>query len=75
MLLDISMPDVNGWHVLGAVEANPLWRDLPVVVVTGQARSSSDIARMAAQGAYYVDKGTDFLHYVGTILDRIATPV
>ena len=74
MLLDISMPDVNGWHVLGAVQANPLWRALPVVVVTGQARSPADITRMARHGAYYVDKGTDFLRYVGAMLDRIASP-
>ncbi len=71
ILLDISMPDVNGWRVLTALQANPLWQDLPVIVVTGQAGSAAEITRIAQQGALYVDKGTDFLDYVGAVLDRI----
>ncbi|MCD6359258.1 MAG: response regulator [Armatimonadetes bacterium] len=71
MLLDISMPDVNGWRVLAAVQANPLWEEMPVIVVTGQAGSPGEITRMAQQGALYVDKGPDFLDYVAAVLDRV----
>ena len=71
VLLDISMPDVDGWRVLAAIQANPLWEDVPVLVVTGQAGSAQEITKMAQQGALYVDKGADFLDYVGALLDRI----
>ncbi len=71
VLLDISMPDVDGWQVMTAIEANPLWEDIPVIVVTGQAGTPSEITRMAKHGALYVDKGTDYLHYVGAMLDRL----
>ena len=71
VLLDISMPDVNGWRVLASIQANPLWEDLAVIVVTGQAGTPSEIAKIAHQGALYVDKGTDFLDYVSAVLDRM----
>jgi len=74
ILLDISMPDVNGWRVLAAIQANPLWEDITVIVVTGAAGSAAEITTMAEHGALYVDKGTDYLSYVGAMLNRLAPP-
>ncbi len=74
VLLDISMPDVNGWRVMAAIQANPLWEDITVIVVTGAAGTAAEITTMASQGALYVDKGTDYLNYVGAMLDRLAPP-
>lgn len=74
MLLDISMPDVSGWRVMAAIQANPLWEDITVIVVTGAAGSAAEISTMAKHGALYVDKGTDYLTYVGAMLDRLAPP-
>ncbi len=36
MLLDLEMPEVDGFAVLDAVQANPAWRAMPVIVVTGR---------------------------------------
>jgi CheY-like chemotaxis protein len=47
MLLDIAMPDVNGWEVLRAVKCNPLWADMRVIVLTGYATTPDDMARVA----------------------------
>lgn len=44
MLLDIEMPEVNGYQVLATLKANPQLRDLPVIVL-----SASDDARGIAQ--------------------------
>lgn len=74
ILLDISMPDVNGWRVLAAIQANPLWENITVIVVTGAAGTAAEITAMAQHGALYVDKGTDYLNYVGAMLDRLAPP-
>ena len=74
ILLDISMPDVNGWRVLAAIQANPLWENITVIVVTGAAGTAAEITTMAQHGALYVDKGTDYLSYMGAMLDRLAPP-
>jgi DNA-binding response OmpR family regulator len=36
MLLDLDMPNVDGFEVLEHLRATPKWRDLPVIVVTGR---------------------------------------
>jgi CheY-like chemotaxis protein len=34
LLLDVIMPDMNGWSVLGALKANPDLANIPVVVIS-----------------------------------------
>jgi CheY-like chemotaxis protein len=34
LLLDMTMPGVDGWQVIREVRANPLTRELPIVVMT-----------------------------------------
>ena len=36
VLLDLEMPTLDGFGVLEALRADPRWRDLPVIVVTGR---------------------------------------
>ena len=31
ILLDIMMPDMNGWEVFDKLKANPSWKNIPVV--------------------------------------------
>jgi CheY-like chemotaxis protein len=71
MLLDIVMPGVDGWRVLAAVKANPLWEDLPIIVITGQATSVDDITRVSKLDGVYAEKGADFLKFVVTMVDRL----
>jgi two-component system, OmpR family, response regulator VicR len=39
ILLDLMMPDVDGWEVFRQVRANPRLKDAPVIVVTAKAQS------------------------------------
>jgi CheY-like chemotaxis protein len=39
ILLDLMMPDMDGWEVYQQVKADPALRDIPVVVVTAKAQS------------------------------------
>jgi two-component system response regulator VicR len=39
ILLDLMMPDMDGWEVYQQVKADPALREIPVVVVTAKAQS------------------------------------
>ncbi len=71
MVLDIIMPDVNGWRVLEALKSNPLWMDMPVVVVSGYANGSDDVARISRYDGFYVEKTGNFLEVITSALGRL----
>ena len=37
ILLDIMMPNMNGWEVFDKLQANKLWKDIPVVFLTARS--------------------------------------
>ncbi len=39
VLLDLMMPDIDGWEVYQQMKADPALRDIPVIVVTAKAQS------------------------------------
>ncbi len=39
VLLDLMMPDVDGWEVYQQMKADPELRDIPVIIVTAKAQS------------------------------------
>ena len=46
IILDIEMPEMNGYEFLDAYAENAAWRDIPVLVVTGLDLNESDIERL-----------------------------
>jgi adenylate cyclase len=50
VLLDIEMPEMNGYQVLEALAADPLFRDLPVVMMSSVEEVDS-VARCIEMGA------------------------
>jgi CheY-like chemotaxis protein len=36
ILLDIMMPEINGWVVYDMVKNNPLWKNIPIVFLTAR---------------------------------------
>ena len=50
MLLDIEMPEMNGYQVLEALAADPRLRDLPVVMMSSVEEVDS-VARCIEMGA------------------------
>lgn len=71
MVLDIIMPDIDGWAVLEAVKHNPLWREMPVVVVSGHANGASDVARVSSYDGFFVEKSGNFVEIVRSALGRL----
>jgi len=71
MVLDIIMPGIDGWQVLEAIKANPLWSEVPVVVVSGVARTPTDIVRVSDYDSMFVEKQGNFLAAIRAVLGRL----
>ncbi len=39
VLLDLMMPDMDGWEVYQKIKADPALREIPVIVITAKAQS------------------------------------
>ena len=52
ILLDIMMPEMDGWEVLKRLKKDKLYRDIPVIVQTA-LESPEDFERGLSLGAYY----------------------
>jgi signal transduction histidine kinase/AraC-like DNA-binding protein len=57
VLLDLMMPELDGFGVLAAMRDNPSTRDIPVIVLTGQALTEKDMARLNRGVATVLRKG------------------
>ena len=42
ILLDLLMPEMDGFEVIQRVKAHPRWRDIPIIVVTAKDLTDSD---------------------------------
>jgi len=71
ILLDIAMPEINGWRVLDAVKANPLWSDMKVIVLSGYSQSPEALSRVARYDGVFVEKKGDFEGLVVALLARL----
>ena len=43
VLLDLMMPDMDGWEVYRQMKADPALKDIPVIIVTAKAQSIDQI--------------------------------
>lgn len=71
IILDLVMPVIDGWQVLEAIQSNPLWRDIPVVVISGYAHNPEDYAHIAELNGVLVEKGEDFAEVLGKVVGRV----
>jgi len=46
ILLDLMMPEMDGFQLVSALQKNDAWRDIPVIVVTARDLSAADRARL-----------------------------
>ncbi len=74
VLLDLMMPEVDGFAVLERMRENTATREIPVIVVTGQALSEKDMARLNQGVAMVLGKGLfsveETLAHVDAALER-----
>ena len=55
ILLDIMMPDIDGWNIFAKLKENPSWRDIPIVFLTAKTDPySKGFGKIPAQD--YIEK-------------------
>jgi CheY-like chemotaxis protein len=46
ILLDLMMPEMDGFQIVAALQEEPLWRDVPVIVITARDLNAKDRERL-----------------------------
>jgi hypothetical protein len=57
ILLDLMMPEMDGFEFIAQVRAKSRWRDIPIIVVTAKTLTAVDLARLNGQVQHLVHKG------------------
>ncbi|ACA17939.1 multi-sensor hybrid histidine kinase [Methylobacterium sp. 4-46] len=57
ILLDLMMPELDGFGFLRGLRARPEWRDIPVVVLTAKDVTADERRRLAGQADRVLQKG------------------
>src|SRR5689334_15068993 len=79
VLLDLRMPELDGFGVLEAMWEGEITRHIPVIVLTAQVLNESDMARLDHEVVRVLEKGLfgvgEMLAHVEESLARSHTPV
>ncbi|MFQ5657206.1 MAG: response regulator, partial [Candidatus Methylomirabilales bacterium] len=57
VLLDLMMPEMDGFQFLEAIRKNEEWRSVPVVVITAKDLTTEDRLRLSGSVAQILEKG------------------
>ena len=58
VLLDLMMPEMDGFEVLERMQRDETWRDIPVIIVTAKDLTREEIDRLNGRVAKVLQKGT-----------------
>lgn len=75
LISDVDMPRMNGIELVRTVKADPLFRDLPVMIVSYKDREEDRLRGLEAGANYYLTKGS--FHdesLLGAVRDLIGGP-
>jgi CheY-like chemotaxis protein len=73
VLLDVMMPDMDGWQVLGAIKDDPALKDIPVVMLTAKVQDQDQLRGWSQGAADYITKPFSPLALSQVLQDVLAT--
>ena len=73
ILLDLHLPDTNGFGVLRALRADPATASIPVVVVSADATPDQRARHLTAGADRYIEKPIDPGELIGAVLDGLTS--
>ena len=56
VILDVNMPEMDGFEVLGRIKAEPLYQKIPVMMLTTESERSKIIQAIKAGAVNYICK-------------------
>ncbi len=77
VLLDVMMPNMDGYEVCRQIKANPYWAHLPVVMLSAMSQPVSQIEGFRAGALDYITKPIapqDLVKRIQSALDQSARP-
>jgi DNA-binding response OmpR family regulator len=79
VLLDLMMPDIDGWDVYHQIKSDEMTRDIPVIVITAKALNIDKVLGLqVAKVEDYIAKPfspTELLERVDQVLSRQGKPL
>jgi signal transduction histidine kinase/DNA-binding response OmpR family regulator/HAMP domain-containing protein len=70
ILLDLSMPEMDGFSVLDAIEKNPEWQRIPVVILTGKELTSTERESLEGRVREVIGKGSVTAKHLASVVRR-----
>ncbi|MGH8135541.1 MAG: response regulator transcription factor [Steroidobacteraceae bacterium] len=56
VLLDVMLPYTDGFELLARLRANPVWRDVPVIILTSKTREHDAVRALSLGADDYLTK-------------------
>lgn len=73
VLLDVMLPYTDGFELLARMRANPVWKDVPVIILTSKTREHDAVRAMSLGADDYLTKPFSPPELVARIQRRLRT--
>lgn len=60
ILLDVSMPEMDGFETCQKIQANPSWIEIPIIFITSKKSKEEKLQGLSAGAVDYITKPIDF---------------
>jgi len=67
ILLDLNMPRMNGLEVLAVIKQHPVWKRIPVVMMTASDKEQDIISAYDRHANCYVTKPLDMEQFIAAV--------
>ena len=72
ILMDLSLPVMDGWEATSTIKANPETKNIPIIVLTAHAMAGDREKALEAGADEYDTKPIEFKRLLGKIKDFIS---